>query len=60
MREWSYPRLTVSHMSAVATYRYLNASTLTTGTGLALQTSGGPVANPRFFRGFSPRRSPPR
>jgi hypothetical protein len=39
-------------MSAVATYRYLNASTLTPGSGLALQTSGGRVANPTFFRGF--------
>ncbi|MEE6263087.1 SWIM zinc finger family protein [Plantactinospora sonchi] len=38
-------------MTAVATYRYLRPSTLRPD-GLALQTSGGPVANPRFFSGF--------
>lgn len=38
-------------MTAVATYRYLAPSTLRPD-GLALQTSGGPVANPRFFSGF--------
>ncbi|MGI5151978.1 SWIM zinc finger family protein [Plantactinospora sp. CA-294935] len=38
-------------MTAVQTYRYLGPSTLRPD-GLALQTSGGPVANPRFFSGF--------
>lgn len=38
-------------MNAVATYRYLGSSVLRPD-GLALQTSGGPAANPRFFSGF--------
>ncbi|GIG88716.1 SWIM zinc finger family protein [Plantactinospora endophytica] len=38
-------------MTAVQTYRYLGPSVLRPD-GLALQTSGGPVANPRFFSGF--------
>ncbi|MDW5324956.1 SWIM zinc finger family protein [Plantactinospora sp. KLBMP9567] len=38
-------------MTAVQTYRYLGPSALRPD-GLALQTSGGPVANPRFFSGF--------
>ncbi|MEU6077806.1 SWIM zinc finger family protein [Micromonospora sp. NPDC047074] len=38
-------------MSAVQTYRYLGSSALGQG-GLALQTSGGPTPNPRFFTGF--------
>jgi hypothetical protein len=42
---------TVRRMTAVQTYRYLAASTLDS-SGLALQTSGGPAANPRFFTGF--------
>jgi hypothetical protein len=44
-------------MSAIASYHYLGASTLTTRDGLALSTSGGASrsggpAHPRFFRGF--------
>ncbi|TNH29944.1 SWIM zinc finger family protein [Micromonospora orduensis] len=38
-------------MSALQTYRYLQPSTLHRGD-LALQTSGGPATNPRFFAGF--------
>ncbi|MEE6308782.1 SWIM zinc finger family protein [Plantactinospora veratri] len=38
-------------MTAVQTYRYLGPSALR-ADGLALQTSGGPAANPRFFSGF--------
>ncbi|MFI7081162.1 SWIM zinc finger family protein [Micromonospora sp. NPDC049903] len=38
-------------MNAVQTYRYLAPSALG-GGALALQTSGGPTPNPRFFRGF--------
>ncbi|WDZ83465.1 SWIM zinc finger family protein [Micromonospora cathayae] len=38
-------------MNAIQTYRYLGPSTLRDGD-LALQTSGGPTANPRFFTGF--------
>ena len=38
-------------MTATQTYRYLASSALGHGS-LALQTSGGPAPNPRFFRGF--------
>ncbi|MEG3634369.1 SWIM zinc finger family protein [Micromonospora palythoicola] len=38
-------------MNAVQTYRYLAPSTLRQRS-LALQTSGGPTPNPRFFTGF--------
>ncbi|SCL23011.1 SWIM zinc finger [Micromonospora pallida] len=38
-------------MNALQTYRYLQPSALHEGD-LALQTSGGPSANPRFFTGF--------
>lgn len=38
-------------MTTVQTYRYLAPSTLTQRS-LALQTSGGPAPNPRFFTGF--------
>ncbi|GAA2366081.1 SWIM zinc finger family protein [Dactylosporangium salmoneum] len=38
-------------MSAVQEYRYLAPSTAGT-SGVALQTCGGPAANPRFFSGF--------
>jgi hypothetical protein len=38
-------------VNAIQTYRYLTPSALRRGD-LALQTSGGPVANPRFFAGF--------
>ncbi|PZV99125.1 SWIM zinc finger [Micromonospora phaseoli] len=38
-------------MNAVQTYRYLASSALGQGS-LALQTSGGPTPNPRFFSGF--------
>ncbi|MFB9850298.1 SWIM zinc finger family protein [Micromonospora andamanensis] len=38
-------------MNAVQTYRYLAPSTLAQRS-LALQTSGGPAPNPRFFAGF--------
>ncbi|GLY24965.1 SWIM zinc finger family protein [Micromonospora echinospora] len=38
-------------MNALQTYRYLRPSALSDGD-LALQTSGGPSANPRFFVGF--------
>ncbi len=38
-------------MTVTQTYRYLAASALGHGS-LALQTSGGPAPNPRFFRGF--------
>ncbi|MER5334620.1 SWIM zinc finger family protein [Micromonospora sp. NPDC002717] len=38
-------------MNAVQTYRYLGSSALGQD-GLALQTSGGPAPNPRFFTGF--------
>jgi hypothetical protein len=38
-------------VTAVQTYRYLAPSELGRA-GLALQTSGGPAANPRFFAGF--------
>ncbi|WP_433528214.1 SWIM zinc finger family protein [Micromonospora sp. CA-263727] len=38
-------------MNAVQTYRYLASSALGRGS-LALQTSGGPAPNPRFFTGF--------
>ncbi|MFC6019888.1 SWIM zinc finger family protein [Plantactinospora solaniradicis] len=38
-------------MTAVATYRYLGSAVLRPD-GLALQTSGGPLAYPRFSAGF--------
>ncbi|GGM67796.1 hypothetical protein GCM10007977_081980 [Dactylosporangium sucinum] len=38
-------------VNAVQTYRYLAPSGLSS-SGVALQTSGGPAANPRFFSGF--------
>ncbi|GAA2572611.1 SWIM zinc finger domain-containing protein [Winogradskya consettensis] len=38
-------------MTVVQAYRYLGSSGLGEA-GLALQTSGGPAANPRFFTGF--------
>jgi hypothetical protein len=38
-------------MAAVATYSYVRPSAMT-GSGLALQTSGGAAAHPRFFTGF--------
>jgi len=40
-------------MAAVASYSYLGSSSLAPDGGhLTLQTSGGPVAHPRFFTGF--------
>jgi hypothetical protein len=39
-------------MASAAAYAYLDHSALATDTGLTLQTSGGPSANPRFFSGF--------
>ncbi|WP_033345302.1 SWIM zinc finger family protein [Catenuloplanes japonicus] len=39
-------------MATAAAYAYLDHSALATDTGLTLQTSGGPAANPRFFTGF--------
>src|SRR5204862_399165 len=47
----SYLAVSVSVVSAVQTYRYLGPSTAG-AAGVALQTSGGPAANPRFFTGF--------
>ncbi|UWP86342.1 SWIM zinc finger family protein [Dactylosporangium fulvum] len=38
-------------MNAVQTYRYLAPSGVS-NAGMALQTCGGPAANPRFFSGF--------
>ncbi|GAB6903713.1 SWIM zinc finger family protein [Kineosporia succinea] len=38
-------------MQALATYSYRAPSELTGSSGLRLQTSGGPAANPRFFSG---------
>ncbi|GLY31468.1 SWIM zinc finger family protein [Kineosporia sp. NBRC 101731] len=38
-------------MQALATYSYRGPSELTGLSGLRLQTSGGPAANPRFFSG---------
>jgi hypothetical protein len=35
-----------------AAYSYLGSSALAPAGGLTLQTSGGPAAHPRFFRGF--------
>ncbi|MFI5846057.1 SWIM zinc finger family protein [Catenuloplanes sp. NPDC051500] len=39
-------------MASAAAYAYLDHSALAPDTGLTLQTSGGPDANPRFFTGF--------